>query len=425
MIPAGRQCEEPDSRATGQPAAAPPSQARTYWRRTYATFWRWVGAPILGSIIGLILVVRITGFWSGPGSYVIYFVGKTSEPAVKQMSDGIREQLGGQGLAVDGKSVILDDRNDFGDPGRAKEIARDLADRSDTLLIIGHGYSSTSKQALPVYLAADQPIPVILPTETNPALLPPTSQFLPVYRLAPTDEVQAKVAALYAMDKLQATAFWVISDPGNQVYSEYLASEFTRQVHQIPGHLVVLTTSAGPAFPPDFPNRLGVRCVFFAGDWSPALTIVRQVRSSLPAVPIILSDGAATQQILKQGGSVINGTYVLHPRKAEEIEKDGYKTCGRDAAFIGANIIKEANQRFDEIREKHSRWTHLFKWALNIHSVSDARAVIRQVMEDRAYPKRDPFDSPSGQQYHFNTRGEPERLNFQVWKVDQQHFVTP
>jgi hypothetical protein len=65
------------------------------------------------------------------------------------------------------------------------------------------------------------------------------------------------------------------------------------------------------------------------------------------------------------------------------------------------------------------------KWALNIHRVSDARAVIRQVIEERAYPKREAFDAPSGQQYHFNTRGEPEKLNFQVWEVEQGHFVTP
>ena len=392
--------------------------------RVWAYAWKWVGTPLAGVLITVVFVSRFQEAFTGPASYTVYFVGDLQAPVVARIYDGMWNQVGNR-AAIDGKPVRLQSVDDAGDPGAAAGLAQKLSSRADTLMVVGHGYSSTSKTALPVYLLREDPVPVILPTETNPSLLPPGpgGEFMPVFRLAPDDSKQAKTAAEFAMNVLRANTLWVIQDTANEVYSKFLATEFTERVHQSPGHIVVLSSTTGQAVPRDVLQALNVKCVFFAGNWSPALTVVRQVRSLVPNASIILSDGAASLQLTQQGGSEVNGVYLTHPRSAAEIRSFGYEYCGRDAGQIVLTLITEADQRFSEIRKDQGTLAYDLTRVLNMHRVTDARAVIRQVMKEYMHNERKRFQQmPSKSNYQFNSLGEPVSRDFHVWQIRQGRF---
>lgn len=127
---------------------------------------------------------------------------------------------------LDGVSVTTEKMTDYGDPDRASSNADSLQRRSDVLMIVGPGSSTAAQRALPHYLQANPPIPVILTMETNPALytLPARDEdrVPPVFRLFPTDDNQAKVAANFIANQ-QAKSVWVVEDTSNPTYSQYLA----------------------------------------------------------------------------------------------------------------------------------------------------------------------------------------------------------
>lgn len=134
--------------------------------------WRIVGKPIVATSVGVVLTlvfdVRVSKFWAGPEYYKIYVVGpvgnegeikhvfapSTSEPTLNRR--------------IDGKFVKIETPDDKAGPDTAAQIAKELVAKEDTLMVIGHVFSTQTKAGLPHYLAAKPRIPVILMTETNP-----------------------------------------------------------------------------------------------------------------------------------------------------------------------------------------------------------------------------------------------------------------
>ena len=162
----------------------------------------WVVLPLLGALLGAMLIGRIIDWVIGPKTYKIYVVGNFEDGgAAASIWDGISK--GGSLGKIDGIPVELEKGNDFGDPLSAQRISIDLASRNDLLAVVGHFASTQTKAALPAYLrTANPPIPVILTTETNPNLLPPKPRetiYDPVFRLSPTDDDQASKAAAFAI----------------------------------------------------------------------------------------------------------------------------------------------------------------------------------------------------------------------------------
>src|SRR5689334_16746394 len=152
-------------------------------------------SPFLSSVLGLVVITRLTGLFTGPDSYMIYFVGPLGgDSSIVKIENIFRKA---QLPSIGGIPVKFEELDDSGDPAIARTIAKSLASRSDTLMVVGHVLSSTSKEALPVYMQSDPQIPVILTTETNPQILPSSAdpdQEFPVFRLSPTDDDQAQSA---------------------------------------------------------------------------------------------------------------------------------------------------------------------------------------------------------------------------------------
>src|SRR5262249_10059576 len=139
---------------------------------------------------------------------------------------------------VNDVDVQLEQVDDLGEPTNAQRISEALAVTNDTLMVVGHVASTQTRAAIPAYLLkANPPVPLIMTTETNPNLLPPRASpqtYYPVFRLSPTDDDQAKKAVEFAMSK-GAKTFWVIEDPTNPVYANFLARKFVENVHERSG----------------------------------------------------------------------------------------------------------------------------------------------------------------------------------------------
>jgi branched-chain amino acid transport system substrate-binding protein len=244
----------------------------------------------------------------------------------------------------------------------AEKISAKLAMKNDTSFVIGHLSTTASANALPNYLNADPPIPVILPNETNPELLPPDFRinYLPVFRLSPTDNKQAEKAADFIVDQ-GAENIWVVQDVViSPVYSAYLAQEFISQIHEKnqlrearqiyesqlqiyesqlnegrqayeKSHLLekrqareksqlhekrqayemkaskvlLWTTNLEPPSA-DVVKELGIDWVLFAGSSSNCLIITRQVKAIWKDQPhkpkVLLTSSCANLELLRQGG---------------------------------------------------------------------------------------------------------------------------
>jgi len=387
----------------------------------YNTFLRPSFKPLIKGLILIILgfyISRLFGFWRGPESYKIYFVGDLSSCVpTKQIYDGLEELKKYPSLKINGVPIKIIDINDRKNPVAAEIISRKLSKANDTLMVIGHIDSTQTEAALPNYLSANPPIPVILTRETNPYLVPTSiskHDDYPIFRLSPTDIEQAKSAANFAIGQCNKTNFWVVEDTINPVYSEILANEFIKVIRE-KGKSIAMH-SDNRFIPPFMPLKcLEVDCIFFAGNYRSALTLINQINAYCdPNIPkhiktkpmIICSDGCAKEFFVKQKGVNVNDIYLTHPLKAEQFNNGGYEIYGRDACKIIKTLVNRANQELS--------WKmHLYKRLGGLHRVRHARSVLIQVMKANRE-----FVLETG---HCKFGDNGERFSpFNVWQVSWQ-----
>ena len=375
--------------------------------------------PIVTIIIGFVLA-SIKGWLQGPEEYRIYFIGPLrDDPIVYQVYEGLNERKLPE---IDSIPVKIETEDDRGDLDEVDSLARDIAQRRDVLMVVGHGYSSTSKKALPEYLAQQPKIPVMLVRETNPDLLPSLCKESelprPVLRLSPTDEDQAETAVRFASQN-DATSFLVVKDSENPVYSTYLANQIVREIHERKKSVMLSTTDAVIHLRPEVLEALKVDCILFVGEYHKALMLIRwttriyeQNKNSSQKRPmIILSDWSADPKLPEIGGDDVEGVFLTHPRSAAEVgdAEIGYRGYGRDTAWILEKLLIKTN----EILSKRTDLFITLKNWLGIHRVSDARQVLAQAMIQLPGLK----GSPSGEEYVFDRKGHLSGGQFHVWVV--------
>lgn len=395
----------------------------TTWLGRLRRFGRRRGRSPLANFLIAILASSIPvaaiwfiGFLRGPENYRIYFVGAMQDPAVSQIHKGITQH---KLPPIDDIPVVIDPEDDKGDLNEAERCAREIARSRDVIMVVGHGYSSTSKRALPEYLAQQPKIPVILVRETNPDLLPSTCNdptvHCPVFRLSPTDDEQAKTAVRFAIQK-GATSFLLVKGTENPVYSNFLANQFVRRIRELGKSVLSITDSE--ILHPKVLKALAVDCVFYVGEYHKALELIKrtkeiyeQIKAPLPT--IILSDWSANPELPRKGGKDIEGVFLTHPRSAAEIgdKKIGYRYYGLDTASILEKLIMET----ERILSKQSGWFTRLKNFLKMRSVDDVRQALAQAM----IQLRSFRDTPSGEEYDFDLEkdGHLKGGQFHVWMI--------
>jgi hypothetical protein len=378
----------------------------------------YIGGPLLSMAISVVIISRLTNVWEGPDPYVVYVVGNFDAPVARDVYRGIQETASRlDRLTIDGAHLAIKSVNDHGDATRAQTLARKVARQPDALMIVGHFDSTSTREALPVYMQASPAIPVILPTETSPNLLPPaerTGQYLPVFRLSPTDERQAERAAKYAI-KAARSVFWIVEDTENPVYARYLGTTFTQRVQE-GGKSVVLWTPLGVP-PGDAYRLLPVDCVFFVGEPRNALIVIEQVNALWPKGRrplIILSDAAVDGMLLTKEEVATGDIVLLHPSDPRSFSAEGYRPYGREVIDITADLVARAG----DVLQAGGGIRHGFRRLMNSRRVGDARLAVTRVMEDAVLHHQPVADS-----YVFNGDGTRDGVSFHVWRVLDQRFT--
>ena len=394
-------------------------------KRLFANLKKWIVLPLVCALIGVMVIGRLTNWVIGPKAYKIYVVGKFDDEAPRQIWGGVSEGES-QLRALDGVKLEIERVDDLGDPLNARRVASEISRRSDSLLVVGHIYSTQTKEALPAYLQeSDPPVPVILTTETNPNLLPPKvskSVYYPVFRLSPTDDAQAERAAQFAISQ-GATAFWVVEDVSNPVYSSFLAQEFIKQVQQKRNRVLLWSTTLSIPSAESI-RALKVNWVFFAGNWPNALILIQQVKAmfaggTMPG--ILLSDGCMDQQLIDTGGTDVEGVYLTHQLTAKGYAVSNYGIYGKDASKLVAQMAEETDNRFSDLAGKQGGLGYLVRRILGLRRVRDARHALVAYMEEAVRTGHE-FDLTAGGRCQFKDDGTRVSTTFHVWKVSGAEF---
>lgn len=342
---------------------------------------KWAAGPLIIGIISFIIIQPLVKEIRGVDKYYIYLVSDfQDEETSKNIRARFKEKFK-TGKKIDGVDIFIREEYDHFDPAKADKISAELAERDNTLLVVGHFYSNTTAAALPNYLGIEPKIPVILTTETNPNLLPPKTsesitpeKYCPVYCLSPDDSNQAKIAANHATRKAENQNFWVVQDVQNKIYSNFLAINFIETVQQRKDKKVLLLTDNNLTPSVETIRALDINCIFFAGGWRNALILVNQINAiykNKPKPEIILSDWCVENKLIEQGQDGIEGIFLTFPLKEKDFRERGYGLYGEEAADIVEKIIYEADANLNKGRLK--------EW-LGIHRVGDAREAIKKAM---------------------------------------------
>jgi len=412
---------------------AVPSRGRKWKRvfdsRLFSITTKFLVLPLIGTLVSAMIIGRIANTFLGPKTYSVVVVGGEGDSSVYDM---MKAAAGGSYESIGDVAVKSETIDDYGDPQQAATIAQELANRPDVLMVVGHVYSTVTKSALPIYLKAKPPIPVILTTETNPTLVPSPAKGSseigpPVFRLFPTDTDQAIDAAKFFCDQ-HAKSIWVVEDTTNPTYSEYLAREFLKDVYKEHPELKVILWSNNLNLPPYSVDKLGIDWVFFAGNWQNALILVRQLKA-LPGdkkPKLLLSDASADPFLLKYGGDEVNGVYLLHPMSPDVFTKDGYVAVGEEASKLSVELVRKVHENFKDLAYEAAPVPYTLRKWLGLHRVSDARRAMTQYMS-KAATFRLPITAGATTiemglepNSHLLIR---ENARFHVWRIDHGRFV--
>jgi branched-chain amino acid transport system substrate-binding protein len=406
--------------------------------------WRvlstWIIVPLLGTLIGAMVVGRVAASILGPTSYRVYVVGNFQAANLPTRILSGLQKSGSLG-EINGVEIKLERQIAFGDPAAAEQRAEDIASRPDTLMVVGHFSSTATKAALPAYLRAARPkIPVIMTTETNPNLMPPKAfgdGYDPVFRLSPTDDKQSNRAADFAMEK-GARAFLVVEDQTNPVYSQFLSRTFCERIleksreQQTP---VILRTSDVSTLPTDAMRTIGVDWVFFTGGWQNAILLARQLKAVQGNRPIqlLLTDASVDPKLLG-GGAAVEGAYLTYPMRAESYNSDrGSEEYGANAFMVMKQLVQDANDNFGQRAGEMAGLGYQMRRLLGLKSVRDARSVLIATMQNSLDQGRS-FGLADGTECVFSSRKEKllgdasgggmrDDASFHVWQICKQEFV--
>ena len=289
-------------------------------------------------------------------------------------------------------------------------------------------------------------MPVILITETNPHLVPESLRDkimdLPILRLWPTDEDQARAIADYASAR-DDMAIWVVEDRWkNTVYSHYLAEKIVERLQEKAGRRVLLWSHNETIPPASTLRDLGLQSVIFAGVASNALIFANQVNkiwSNESCKPpgcvkpnIFLTDASVDAELLRTHIGQLEGAFVTHPGliacnkidpdkelELESIVETGY--LARDAAEIAYRLISDAKEKVNIDKPWHRR-------IFGIESVLDirreiAREIYRSKEKGTSIPGVRRGDKENSFYEFDRITAVNKHAKFGLWKIQDGQFM--
>jgi|UniRef100_A0A7C3SIL4 branched-chain amino acid transport system substrate-binding protein len=300
-----------------------------------------VGGPALAEVrIGLYL--PMTGAAAAMGQMVWEGV---------QTAHQMQPQILGQ----DARLFLVDTKSDKIEAANA--VSR-LIEKERVVAIIGEVISSDTLAGVPI--AERAKVPNISPTATNPLV---TQNRKYAFRACFVDDLQGKVAALFAREHLQAKRAAVLIDQA-QDYCVGLATFFMREFQRLGGEIVATGyiqtgdqdfTAQISAFRAANPDLL-----YAPNYYAENALLAKQLQALGVKVPILTGDGAQVPELLTIGGQAVEGMYFtahFHRQGATtelgkkflqayesryNKELDAFSALGADCYFLLRQAIEKA-----------------------------------------------------------------------------------
>jgi branched-chain amino acid transport system substrate-binding protein len=258
-----------------------------------------------------------------------------------------------------GSKINLITEDDQSKPGQSSTAARKLIAQDKVVAILGDATSSATLEAAPIAQAAK--IPMLTPSATNPRI---TEIGDDIFRVCFLDELQGRVMARFAHDKLRVRKVATLTDV-KQDYSVDLTRFFKEEYTRLGGTIgEEQSYSSGDT---DFRAQLtAIRAakpdaIYIPGYYTEVSLILKQTRQIGLTIPGLGGDGWANDTLLSIGGKAVEGCYFTNHFSPDDpaplVQKfvgnykakfgsapDTFGALGYDAARLLADAITRAGK---------------------------------------------------------------------------------
>jgi MinD-like ATPase involved in chromosome partitioning or flagellar assembly len=272
------------------------------------------------------------------------------------------------------------------DTRSSSSTAAELANRADTLIVVGELNSQSVEASLPIFLNTRPQVPFLSTVATDDNLLAQCGEgcydggFAPLLQLSPTNEVQGQSAVRFASES-NRRHFLIVSsnDPRNQSYDENMVKAYSDAIEEFHAELVGISKT--DAFPSVSDLRmLRPDCILYVGGMGEAEVLLERLSSYLKPRPmVILADSAlAPGDTTKRGGISSSydpdPVYIMSATSAVDYNQH-YNAALQDSLLIVAQLVGDVNRRGTDFRFR-------LRSSMGVSSVNDARRNLVRVMQE-------------------------------------------
>ncbi len=363
---------------------------------------------VLLSTLALLLSMTATGFAAdtiklgvaGPhsGDLAPYGI-----PAMRAAQLVVKQVNANGGIL--GKQVELLIQDDQCKPEIATNTATKLVtDGAD--VVLGHICSGATKAALGIY--KDAKIPVMSPSATNPPLTQ-SGDYPNFFRTIASDDMQAKMAVDFALNKLGIKKIAILHDKGD--YGKGFA-EFARKFVEESGKAEIVLFEGVTPGAMDYSSivqkvrRNNAEALIFGGYHPEASKLVSQLARKRVKAAFISDDGVKDDSFLKVAGSAAEGAYMTGPRDLSKIPLNA-----EAVAQFKAEYGSEPGAFFQEGYAAALALLNAIQKAGSTDYDAVTNALRTQYVE-----------TPVGK-IKFDAKGDAEGVGFSVYTVKNGNFV--
>lgn len=304
-----------------------------------------------------------------------------------------------------GKQVELLIQDDQCKPEIATNTATKLVTQGVDV-VLGHICSGATKAALGIY--NDARIPVMSPSATNPELTQ-SGDYPNFYRTIASDDMQARLAVDFAINKLNAKKAAILHDKGD--YGKGFA-EFAKKFAEESGKIEVVLFDGVTPGAMDYSSiiqkirREKADLLIFGGYHPEASKLVAQMKRKRMKTAFLSDDGVKDVSFIKVAGEAAEGAYMTGPRDLSNIPLNAAATREYKATYG-----EDPGAFFQEGYSAALALLNAVKQAGSTDYAAVTKALQTQYVE-----------TPVGK-IKFDGKGDAEGVGFSVYQVQNGEFV--
>ena len=373
-----------------------------------------------------------------PQPFTIYILADPrTEPETMAVFESLERNAQADPLTLGDVPVQVKlEKLDAGTTDAAIAKASELANRPDTLMVIGHLPSPLIEASLPTYFQAIPPIPFLSTTASDEDLLINCEHlgtkcmrdglFAPLLQLSPTNQDQGRAAIRFATQHGKRR-FMIVSE--NDFTLDTYTKDLIQAYHDAIAEFNVdhkqdgdLAEIVGKYRLSGLPDKAELRksdpdCVLYAGELEVAHGLLHSFSDPQPLV--ILSDSSLESRLSDNALRDFILVRFTYQTDAEDYN-DHTNIYGLDAYSIAKQLIADLNTRGGDLRYR-------LKTLLHFHYVNDARRSLVRVMKDnsiaRTWYRGTPDQGEPGTPYLFDHHRRVAAI-FHVWQL-KDHAAKP